>query len=68
MNFKTHAPARREGATLQPNTQISPIPPEFTDENALAGDAAESEAALALRHPLLEEHWAWGEKGLLAAR
>jgi|AntAceMinimDraft_5_1070358.scaffolds.fasta_scaffold60985_3 hypothetical protein len=26
MNFKTHAPARREGTTLQPNVRISPIP------------------------------------------
>ena len=26
MNFKTHAPARREGTTLQPNIHISPIP------------------------------------------
>jgi hypothetical protein len=34
MNFKTHAPARREGTTLQPNTQISLIPPS---EFLLAG-------------------------------
>jgi len=26
MNFKTHAPARREETTLQPNIHISPIP------------------------------------------
>jgi hypothetical protein len=26
MNFKTHAPARREGTALQPNINISPIP------------------------------------------
>jgi hypothetical protein len=35
-------------------------PPEFTVEKALAEDAAEREASLALRHPLAEEYWARG--------
>ena len=44
--------ARAQGENgSTPNIYISPIPPEFTDENALAGDAAESEAVLVLRHP-----------------
>jgi hypothetical protein len=54
-------------------TWIRPIvkyqkPPEFTVENAGDADTAEREAALALRRPLIEEHWAWREEDLFAVR
>ena len=42
--------------------------PEFTFETAFADDTAESEAALALRRPLVKEHWAWGSRVFFAVR
>jgi hypothetical protein len=35
---------------------------------ALAKDSAEREVALALKRPLVEEHWAWAEQSLFAVR